>query len=253
MPSERSIVSLTERSLPASIGNKASNLRKLLDHGIRIPVTYVCTWEAHHRYIDNDASLVDSLRGELIRKLDVPVRQVMIESRIVNASREFAKNLGVRFGVAGTHTVFGVNTSTGSVQNTVGGTGINNPINGTAVVDNALVDLGAAAIGTSPPGALGMTLAKGADYVLNLEITALQNQQLGELISNPRVMTTDRCQATIKQGTQIPYQTSSGNTGPVTQLIDAVLQLDVLPQITPDGSVIMALKITHDAPIAASR
>jgi type IV pilus assembly protein PilQ len=98
-----------------------------------------------------------------------------------------------------------------------------------------------------PPGALGMTLAKGANYVLNLEISALQAQGLGELVSNPRVMTTDRCQATIKQGVEYPYQSSSGATGPVTQLIDAVLQLDVLPQITPNDSVIMALKITNDS------
>ncbi|MEI6269938.1 MAG: type IV pilus secretin PilQ [Methylococcaceae bacterium] len=172
---------------------------------------------------------------KLIRKLDVPVRQVMIESRIVNASKTFAKTLGVRFGVAGTSTTFNSIAASSST--------INNPINGTAIIDNALVDLAA----NNPYGTLGMTLAKGADYVLNLEITALQDQGLVELVANPRVMTADRCQATIKQGQQIPYQTSSGNTGPVTQLIDAVLQLDVLPQITPNGSVIMALKITNDS------
>ena len=172
---------------------------------------------------------------KLIRKLDVPVRQVMIESRIVNASKTFARTLGVRFGVAGTNTTFNSIAASSST--------INNPINGTAIINNALVDLAA----SNPYGTLGMTLAKGADYVLNLEITALQDQGLAELVANPRVMTADRCQATIKQGTQIPYQSSSGNTGPVTQLIDAVLQLDVLPQITPKGSVIMALKITNDS------
>jgi type IV pilus assembly protein PilQ len=180
---------------------------------------------------------------KLIRKLDVPVRQVMIESRIVIASNTFAQTLGVRFGVAG-NTVHVNNGSgpVGSVNNLGGTTGT---INGTAIVNDALVDLAA----SNPYGALGMTLARGADYVLNLEISALQDQGLAELISNPRVMTADRCQATIKQGTQIPYTTSSGNTGPVTQMVDAVLQLDVLPQITPSGSVVMALKITNDSPL----
>ena len=182
---------------------------------------------------------------KLIRKLDVPVRQVMIESRIVIASNRFVQTLGVRFGVAGTSTLFGVNTSTGSIQNTVGGTGINNPINGTAIIDNALVDLAA----KNPYGTLGMTLAKGADYVLNLELQALQDQSKGEVVSNPRVMTTDRCTAKILQGKQIPYL-SGGTTGVAanTQFVNALLELDVLPQITPSGSISMNLNITKDEP-----
>jgi type IV pilus assembly protein PilQ len=83
--------------------------------------------------------------------------------------------------------------------------------------------------------------------VLNLELSALQDENRGELISNPRVMTSDRCQANIKQGVQIPYQTVSANTGPNIQFVDAVLQLDVTPQITPNGSIIMDLYISKDA------
>ena len=198
---------------------------------------------------------------KLIRKLDVPVRQVMIESRIVNASKNFAKNLGVRFGVAPPNVAAfangnaippgvstnGTSTSGTSTNGTTTTSTSGVPTSTTGMIDNGLVSFGAAAIAGTPPGALGMTLAKGANYVLNLEISALQAQGLGELVSNPRVMTTDRCQATIKQGVEYPYQSSSGNTGPVTQLIDAVLQLDVLPQITPNDSVIMALKITNDS------
>jgi type IV pilus assembly protein PilQ len=177
---------------------------------------------------------------KMIRKLDVPVRQVMIESRIVIATNTFAKELGVRFGVAGQNVhVNDGSGPVGSVNNLGGTTGT---INGTAIVNDALVDLAAA----SPYGALGMTLARGADYVLNLELSALQDEGRGELISNPRVMTSDRCQATIKQGEQIPYQTVSQN-GTQTQLVDAALQLDVTPQITPSGSVVMTLKITKDA------
>jgi type IV pilus assembly protein PilQ len=171
----------------------------------------------------------------LIRKLDIPVRQVMIDSRIVIASNTFAKELGVRFGVAGSDTTFGKIATSSST--------INNPINGTAIADNALVDLAA----TNPYGALGMTLARGADYVLNLELSALQDQGKGEVVSNPRVMTTDRCTAKIKQGKQIPYTSgSSPTTAANIQFVDALLELDVLPQITPSGSISMTLNITKD-------
>lgn len=180
---------------------------------------------------------------KLIRKLDVPVRQVMIESRIVSANNDFARELGVRFGVAKQ------GDAGGGKNFGIGGQGTQgSSTTGNVNVNDMLVNL---ATSGNPYGALGMTLARGADYVLNLEISALQDQGLGELVSNPRVMTADRCKASIKQGTQIAYQTSSANTGPVTQLVDAVLQLDVTPQITPSGSVVMTLKVTNDEPGAS--
>lgn len=183
---------------------------------------------------------------KLIRKLDVPVRQVMVESRIVIASNSFARELGVRFGVAGENVRFGTSSGRAAVGSVNQAGGTEGTINGTAILNDALVDLAA----SNPYGALGMTLAKGADYVLNLELSALQDEGKGEVLSNPRVMTTDRCLASIKQGVQIPYETVSQN-GTQTQLIDAVLQLDVLPQITPSGSVILDLTITKDSPNTA--
>ncbi len=180
---------------------------------------------------------------KLIAKLDVPVRQVMIESRIVIASNTFAKQLGVRFGVAGNTSSFGTNSGGVGSVNTLGGTV--GSINGAGGVNNALVDLAA----SNPYGQLGMTLAKGADYVLNLELSALQDQGKGEIVSNPRVMTTDRCSAKIKQGTQEPYQSgSTATTAANIQFIDALLELDVIPQITPSGSISMALTITKNEP-----
>lgn len=174
----------------------------------------------------------------LIKLLDVPVRQVLIESRIVIASTSFAQELGTRFGVAQKADING-GKSFGFT-----GTGVDSSEN-----SNILSDLGTA-LAASSGGALAMTLARGADYVLNLEISALQDDGDTELLSNPRVMTTDRVQAKIKQGVQIPYQTQSQD-GPVTELVDAVLELDVTPQITPGGNVIMDLKIKKDAPGAA--
>ncbi len=175
---------------------------------------------------------------KLIRRLDVPVRQVMVEVRIASASSNFAKELGVRFGVAKQGSAGGGKTFA------IGGSGTQgSSTTGTTTVTDTLVDLAAG----SPYGALGMTLARGADYVLNLELSALQDQGQGELISNPRVMTSDRCRATIKQGVQLPYQSTSGNLGTTTIFVDAALSLDVTPQITPSGSVVMTLKVTKDA------
>ena len=181
---------------------------------------------------------------KLIHRLDVPVRQVMIESRVVIATNTFAKELGVRFGVAkqadiGSDKIFAVGGrgTRGNIQPDSNGS--------MGTINDTLVDL---ATKSNPYGALGMTLARGADYVLNLEISALQDQGLAELISNPRVMTSDRCQASIKQGVEIPYQTSSANLGTNIEFVEAVLQLDVLPQITPSGTVLMDLLITKDFP-----
>ncbi len=201
--------------------------------------------------IRETAKRLDDVK-KLIRLLDVPVRQVMIEARIVIAQNTFFKELGVKFGVA-------KNRQAGDAQFGLGGPGTQGNMetvtfnNGVATVTPAnvelndmLVDLGAAAATGSPYGALGMTLVKGADYVLNLELSALQDENRGEVISNPRVMTSDRCLAVIAQGQQIPYLSSSGNLGTNTVFVDAVLQLGVLPQITPGGSVIMGLFITKN-------
>ncbi|MBK8817210.1 MAG: type IV pilus secretin PilQ [Methylococcaceae bacterium] len=186
---------------------------------------------------------------KLIRRLDVPVRQVMIEVRIATASTIFAKQLGVRFGV-------GKQAGVGSSKTfALGGRGTRGNENAEpddegkiGELSSQMVELGLA----SPYGALGMTLVRAADYVLNLELQALQNNNQGELLSNPRVLTSDRCQATIKQGTQIPYRVQQGQGAFSVEYKDATLTLDVLPQITPSGSVVMALKVSKDAPGASS-
>lgn len=184
---------------------------------------------------------------KLIELLDHPVRQVMIESRIVIANKDFAQQLGVKFGTAKA-----ANVGSGTTF-AVGGRGTGGNINGGLSATDTLVDLGATAINGFPPGALGMTLARGADYVLNLEISALQDENKGQLLANPRVMTSDRCQAVIQQGLEIPYsvQTGIGVNGLGIFTIrykEAVLQLDVTPQITPNNNIIMALSIKKDNP-----
>jgi type IV pilus assembly protein PilQ len=172
---------------------------------------------------------------KFIKQLDIPVRQVLIESRIVIARTGFVQDLGVKFGVAQKADI------NGGKQFGFTGSGVDTSEN-----SNILDDLGTA-LAASSGGSLAMTLARGADYILNLEINALQNDNNGELLSNPRVMTTDRVKASIEQGVQIPYQTQSQD-GPVTQLVDASLKLNVTPQIAPNGSVIMEIEISKDNP-----
>lgn len=195
---------------------------------------------------------------KLIRKLDVPVRQVMIEARVVIANASFTESLGVKFGAA-------KNAFLGDKQFTVGGggtqgvmsTGSSTVSNGVVTstgtpahtqVQDMLVDLGAAALTSTPPGALGMTLVRGADYVLNLELQALQTEGKGEIVSNPRVMTMDRCTAVMTQGVQIPVTTPATVSSPPTvTYIDATLELNATPQITPSGSVVMNLLVKKDS------
>lgn len=203
--------------------------------------------------VKDTAKQLEEVR-DMIRILDVPVRQVMIESRIVIADNNFAQEIGVKFGVAkagtlnnGAQFAVGPSPTVGGLATTDGGGGVFVPSVTSSTTDtNYLVDLGANAIRSHPVGALGMTLARAADYVLNLELSALENENRGEVLANPRVMTSDRELAFIKQGVQIAYETTSQN-GTQTQLIDAVLELNVTPQITPDGDVIMDLLIKKDA------
>lgn len=176
---------------------------------------------------------------KLIYQLDVPVKQVMIESRIVIADDSFARNLGIKFGV-GSKGVIGTNPNL-SIGGAVGDVATKD------VLKDSLFDLGAKGIGATPIGALGMTLAKGADYVLNLEVQALQSDGRGESIANPRVMTMDHCTAHIQQGVQIPYAVGGTTiTSANTQFKDALLSLNVTPQITPTGAVLMNLIIKKD-------
>ncbi|MBM4207063.1 MAG: hypothetical protein FJ190_03240 [Gammaproteobacteria bacterium] len=222
---------------------------RLRSNSVKTPGLYGYAGVVVHRSASLASMCSFDEAKKLIRRLDVPVRQVMIEVRIAIASNIFAKQLGVRFG-AGKIAAVGSKKVVG-----IGGAGTAGNSNAQPddegnirEISDTLVDLGLA----SPYGALGMTLVRAADYVLNLELSALQDQDQGELLSNPRVLTSDRCQATIKQGTQIPYRVQQGQGAFSVEYKDATLTLDVTPQITPAGSVVMSLKIAKDALGSAS-
>jgi type IV pilus assembly protein PilQ len=197
-------------------GGIATSMRLLSDRGAAIIDARTNTL-----IIKDTSKALEDIR-KMIKLLDVPVRQVLIETRIVIANTDFARDLTTKFGAN--------SKAKGYTQS------------------NGLAELGytLAGVATAGTGTLAMTLASGANYLLDMEIKALQNDGQGEQMSNPRVMTTDRVKATITQGVQIPYTTATLQ-GIQTNFKDAVLQLDVTPQITPGGSVIMELDITRDS------
>jgi type IV pilus assembly protein PilQ len=177
--------------------------------------------------------------SELVRKLDVPVRQVLIEARIVEASDTFGKSLGVKLGGGAT----GTNASLGTSP-----TGTGNAF--TSFTSSNFVNLPAGDAGGTgnSAGAFSLSLFNASfTRVLNLEISALEAEGKGRLVSSPRVVTADQTKALIEQGEEIPYQqaTSSGATS--ISFRKAVLKLEVTPQITPEGNIILTLDVSKDA------
>jgi type IV pilus assembly protein PilQ len=204
-------------------------------------------------FVQDTPTRLESVRA-LIKKIDVPVRQVMIEARIVEASDTFSRNLGARLGVfdrqvgdtlggkaAQRVTVGGSLDATGFITTQIA-TPIPNFNQGLGV------NLPAVGLAGSNPGVFSMILFNEAfTRFLNLEVSALQADGKGKIISSPRVITADQVEATIEQGTEIPYQqaTSSGATS--VSFKKATLSLKVKPQITPDDNIIMDLNIHKDS------
>ncbi len=172
---------------------------------------------------------------KLVQTLDRPIRQVLIESRVVIANDDFSRDLGVRLNAAR-------NTgSPGKTQTLLGGILGNN---------NGIVDL-PAAIGPGAGGGLGIAVFKLNQFLMQLELSALQDENRGDVISMPKVVTQDQTTARIEQGEEIPYQvvgTAGGGLAvPQTQFKKAMLKLEVTPHITPDDNVIMDILVTKDA------
>jgi len=204
---------------------------------------------------------LESIR-QMLLKLDVPIRQVLIESRIVNADESFARDIGVRFGYAkntkqanpdiagGGRPVIGEGGSnnpvaifTGSEPGNVEGTG------GTARTDieNLLVDLPALAGGAGA----SLIVGKIGSYLLQLELSAMIAEGRGEDIAAPKVITSNQHTATIESGVEIPYQEAASSGATTTAFKKAVLSLDVTPQITPDDRILLDLSVSQDSPGAA--
>ena len=194
--------------------------------------------------IRDTAEKLDEIRA-LVVSLDVPVRQVLIEARIVIASNDFTKELGVRFGVTGADF-----SRDGSKEAITSGS-----LNATRQIHNGddleLLDSLNVNLPVSPDkimGSIGLALAKlPFGGLLELELSAMQEEGHGEVISSPRVITSNQQTAIIEQGTEIPYQEASSSGATSVSFKKAVLKLEVTPQVTPDDRIIMDLEINKDA------
>ena len=186
----------------------------------------------------------------LVLTLDIPVRQVLIESRVVVANDDFSKDLGVRFGISNRQKNRPSNNSGTQSNSAIAGNlqGTTDLINFDTLTntDGLQVNLPAApADGVA--ASLALAIAKlPFGNLLQLELSALQQEGRGEVISNPRVITANQKEAYIEQGTEIPFLTSSANGSTTITFKKAVLSLRVTPQITPDDRVIMDLTVTQD-------
>lgn len=188
----------------------------------------------------------------VIEALDVPVKQVLIESRIVVANEDFAKDLGVRFGYSHTGNIgsraLDANGRSGFVSEFGGGQPGDITYPGTTTFntdgnENYIVDLAAA----GAAGNFKYAVGKIGSYFLQLELTALQAEGRGEVISAPRVITANQREAVIESGTEVPYLEASSSGATSVSFKKAVLSLKVTPQITPDDRIIMDLAVNQDS------
>ena len=190
-------------------------------------------------FVNDTPTKLDEVR-KLIAQLDVPVRQVMIEARIVIADDKFSRELGAKFGFLASANSNGRNYGVAPDLNAsaaVAGGNLTAP-----VIPNVNLPVAGAA------GTIGLSILNIANgNLVSLELSALETDGRGKVVSSPRIITADKRKATISQGTEIPYQTQSSSGGTTTQFKAAVLSLDVTPQITPDDKVIMDIEIKKDS------
>lgn len=192
-------------------------------------------------FVNDTLTKLDEVR-RLIAQLDVPVRQVLIEARIVIADDKWGSQLGAKFNLAAGANRQGRNIGVAgnidNAHNIVGGT---TPLGADTPIAVNLPVVGAA-------GSLGINILNIANNnLIELELSALESDGRGKVVSNPRIVAPDKKKAIITQGTEIPYETQSASGGTTIQFKPAVLSLEVTPQITPDDKVIMDLEIKKDS------
>ncbi len=202
---------------------------------------------------DTEDAITDIQR--ILARLDVPVRQVLIESRIVIATDDFVKELGTRFGVttASSSGNNSLSTSSGSIfgTNSMVTEANQNIINGlpptpVAVPASAFDRFNVNMPSTSAAGSIAFSILSGGS-LLDLELSARQAENTTEIVASPRVVTSDRNEAFIESGVEIPYETTTSSGATQIAFKKAVLSIKVTPQITPDDRVILDLAVNKDA------
>ncbi len=284
---EELVKKFTESQNTGSGTGSSNNNRFLSERG-----TAIAEERTNQIFVTDTASKLEEIQ-ELLNKLDIPVRQVLIEARIVEARDTFGRSLGVKFGGGYNRigrgsvgpTFGGGSTSSSSTNSngtgpegvtwgrgqenssSVGGSSqqSSNNLNSTnggvessstnssssTIANNPFINLPAAALAGAAPATMALSIFNsGMTRFLSLELSAMESEGVGKIVSSPRLMTADKSEAEIKQGTQIPYKSSTGsgaNATPKVEFKDATLRLKVVPQITPDGDIIMDLEVNKDS------
>lgn len=198
---------------------------------------------------------------QLIAKIDIPVRQVMIEARIVEADDSWGRSLGVKLGAndlrasQGGTPGWGVGGSSrvaiGGTYTGVGGTTSQTTTN--TYSDTQFVSLPANPLNATSAATFALSLfSSSANRFLNLELSAMESEGKGKVVSSPRVVTADQTKAVIKQGRKVAYQQATSSGATAVTFIEAVLSLEVTPQITPEGGIILDVDVHKDSPVEGS-
>jgi len=208
-------------------------------------------------FVTDIASKIEDIR-RLIAKTDVPTKQVLIEARLVEASDNFSRSLGAKLGFADLRTIRGGDSGyqlNGNNRLAIGGNmaGIGEVTgqtqsNSDGFTNTQMINLPAAPLGSVPPATIAFSLfSSAANRFLNLELSALEADGKGKIISSPRVVTEDKNAAVIEQGIELPYQASTSSGATQVQFKKANLRMEVTPQITPDGNVMLQVEVNKDS------
>ena len=250
-PDVLTLISQGSGSSGGSNANAADNNTLLSNRG-----TVTVDERTNTLIIKDVADSIENIH-KLIGKIDIPVRQVMIEARIVSATDSFSKEIGVRWGILSNGAANNRNLLVGGSNQTlwdlkdfdvetttVNGQTVSYPSYDITRPDNLNVDLGVA----NPAGSIAFGLLSMSDVMLDLELSALQADNRGEVISTPKILTADKQTAKVSSGTQIPYQEASASGATTTSFKEAALSLEATPNITPDGKIGLQLLITNGTP-----
>ena len=201
--------------------------------------------------VQDTAERLQDIR-RLVRTLDIPIRQVLIESRIVTVNDDFSRDLGVRLGVTAddvTSDTIAVASGSGVATNDYLASildAINDPTGNTLVELPQLNDRYNVNVPISnAAGSFSLAVLRD-DFLVDLELSAIETEGRGEIVSTPRVITANQKEATIEQGVEIPFQEAASSGATATQFKKAVLSLTVTPQITPDDNIILDLRVSRD-------
>jgi type IV pilus assembly protein PilQ len=235
-------------SASSGTGTSTSNARLLSARG-----SVITEARTNQLFVTDIPSVLERVQ-DLIAKLDIPARQVLIEARIVEASDTFGKSLGVKLGGSDLRAQNGGNGgySIGNDNRVAFGSSYGNAVassgaGGTVDLTGNFVNLPAVGQNGYAPATFAMSIfSAAANRFLNLEISALEAEGKGKVVSSPRVVTADQIKALIEQGTELPYQVATSSGATSIAFRKANLKLEVTPQITPEGNIILTLDVNKD-------